>query len=132
MGYRLRPRHNQRLLNECCQQVNDRRFLEPSSGTDLLRHFQRPSACKDGEPAEERSLFSGKQIVAPVDRPLQCLVARQRRPAAAGEETEPVTQPFVDLYGCQGAGPCGRQLDRQRDPIELPADTCHCPGIVFR
>jgi hypothetical protein len=46
-------------------------------------------------------------------------------PAGAGEQAEAVVEPFGDLAGGQGAGPCRGQLDRQRHAVQAPAQLGH-------
>jgi len=52
-------------------------------------------------------------------------VPRQRGPAAAGEQDEPVIQALGELGWRQRGQPNGRQLDGQRHPVQRPADPGH-------
>jgi hypothetical protein len=52
-------------------------------------------------------------------------VPRQRGPAAAGEQREPVIQPLGELIRGQRTQPDGRQLDGQRHSVQRPADPGH-------
>ena len=61
-------------------------------------------------------------VVAPLDGRAQRLLARQRGPAAAGEQAEAVVELGQDLLDPQHAGARRRQLERQRDAVEPPAD----------
>ena len=71
------------------------------------------------------ALRLGQQVVAPVERRPQRLLARQRRPAAAGQQPEAVVQPGGDLLDRQRRHPRRRQLERQRDAVQPPADLRH-------
>jgi hypothetical protein len=63
--------------------------------------------------------------VAPLDRRAQGLLPRQRCPAAARQQPQPVVQPRRHLLGRQRRHPRRRQLDRQRDAVQPPADLRH-------
>jgi hypothetical protein len=52
--------------------------------------FQREPAREHAQPRQQRPLGRGQQVVAPLDRGAQRLVARERSPAAAGEQAESV------------------------------------------
>ena len=60
---------------------------------------------------------------------LQCLLARQHRPAAAGEEPEPVVEGGGDPDGRHHANPGGGQFDGQGQAVEVAADLCHRLGV---
>ena len=49
----------------------------------------------------------------------------QRGPAAAGQQAEPVVEPAGELIDGHGAQPGRGQLDRQRQPVQCPADARH-------
>ncbi len=77
--------------------------------------------------------------MAPADRRAQRLVpgrgtARDRAhgtvPAARGQQPEPVVQPLQQLCGGQRPQPSGRQLQRQRNPLQAPAQLAYlgAPG----
>ena len=51
-------------------------------------------------------------------------------PSAAGEEAEPLVEPFEDLRRVEAADACRGQLDRERDPVEAPADIGHGSRVV--
>jgi len=56
-------------------------------------------------------------------------VPGQRRPAAAGEQREPVIEAFGELRRGQRARPDRGQLDGQRHAVERPADPRHRVGV---
>ena len=68
-----------------------------AAGAHLLGGLQREAAGEDGQAAEEHALLAGEQVVAPLDRGAQRLLARARRAAAAGEDVEAVVQARRDL-----------------------------------
>ena len=72
--------------------------------------------------AEGTLLRGGQQVIAPVDRRPQRLVPRIGGRPPVGQEPELVRQVRLDLLHRQHAGPRRRQLDRQRQAVQLPAD----------
>ena len=70
--------------------------------------------------------------MAPVDRGLERLMTRQRRPAPARQQCEPIGQAVEDLLHRQNAGPHRRELDRERQAVEPPADIHDRPLVCLR
>ena len=60
--------------------------LEAVARADRLGRLERPPAGEDREPAQERPLLLGEQVVAPVDRRPQRLLARRARAAPARQQ----------------------------------------------
>ncbi len=63
--------------------------------------------------------------MAPPDRRPQCLLALGQVAGAPGREPEPVVEGRHQLRGSQLGGPRGNELDRERQPIQPPADLGH-------
>ena len=60
--------------------------------------------------------------MAPLDGGPQRLVARQGRATSSREQAEPVRQAIVDLLHGQDPRPDRRELDREGQTVEPPAD----------
>ena len=75
-------------------------------------------------PSRRSSVRSGSSssVVAPVDRRAQRLQTRQRTARAAGEQVEAVGEPGGDVLDRQDPHARGRELDRERDAVEVLAD----------
>ena len=69
-----------------------------------------------------RAVVVGQEVPAPVDQGVERLLARDGRPATAGEESEPVAEARRDLVGRHGRHAGGGELDRERDAVEAAAD----------
>jgi hypothetical protein len=121
---------DERLVDEPREQVDDPAALDRSAGADALRGVEREPAGEDREPAEEDALGARQEVVAPGDRPPQRLLARQRGPAAGGEHVEAVGQARRDLGGRERGRACGRELERERHPVQAPAQLGHGGGRV--
>ena len=63
--------------------------------------------------------------MTPVERPAQCLLARQCRAVAAGQQLEAIIQTGIDLLDRQGAHTRSRQFERQRNAVEVDAQLRH-------
>src|SRR5581483_11849425 len=61
------------------------------------RRIEREAAAEDGEPTQQRLLLRAEQLVAPVHRLTQRLVARRGKPPPGDEEAEPVGEPLLEL-----------------------------------
>ena len=93
------------------------------------------AACSVQPPANTdtwRSMRCSRRrqlLVAPLHRRVQRLVARQRA-AAAGEQAKAIIQPRGNLGHRQHRHARRRQLDRQRDAVEAPADLRDRRGVA--
>src|SRR5262249_23621720 len=86
------------------------------------RRFQSKTAGEDRQDAQHDALGFGKKLVAPVERRPQRLVAWQCRAATLGEKIETVVEPSSELLHPERRGAGRRQLDGERDAVELPTD----------
>ena len=92
---------------------------------DRLGRVEGEATGEHRQPIEHRALGVGQQLVGPVDRGLQRLVARHRGAAPAGEHPEPLVEPLEDLGRRDGPGPGRGQLDGERDAVEPAAQLDH-------
>ena len=99
---------------------------------DRLRGLERAAAGKDSELCEHRALGVVEQVVAPSDRRRQRPLAGRRVAWAGAEQLRLPLYPLVHLGGRQQPRSRRRQLDRQRQSVEAPADAGHGPGPVLR
>ncbi len=86
-----------RLVDEPVEQVDDVELVDDTPCADPLRRLEVESAPEHGEAVEQRLLLGGEQIVGPLDRGEERLVALAGGPAAAREEAEPLAQPVQDV-----------------------------------
>ncbi len=73
---------------------------------------------------QHRPFVVVEQVVGPPHRVAQRLVALQPAPRSR-QQPEPVTETVPHLLGAHRHHPRRRQLDRQRDPVQAPADLRH-------
>jgi hypothetical protein len=64
---------------------------------ELLGRLERGAAPKDGEPREEALLVGGQQLLAPLDRGPEGLLAGVRV-SSASQQVEALREPFEDLF----------------------------------
>ena len=91
------------------------------------RRLERPAAGEDREPRRQALLGVRQQVVAPVERRPQRLLARQRAARAAGQQAEALVQPGANASHGESAHARRGQLERQRDAVEPPADLVAAP-----
>ena len=72
--------------------------------------------------AQQSLLVGSEQVVTPVDRGAQRLLARDRRPRSAGQQRQAIRQPLGELLDRQQPQPRRGQLDRKRQPVQVRAD----------
>jgi hypothetical protein len=71
--------YEERLLDKSCEQERDFVVIEAVSGADLLGRLQREASREGREPPQQDLLLGREQLVAPVERRLERLLARRRR-----------------------------------------------------
>jgi hypothetical protein len=98
---------------------------QAGDGGHGLDGLQREAARKDRERVEECALRLAEQLVAPIERSSQALLARQSGPAAACEAGKAILQAGGNGLDRQDPDAGGGQLDRQGDAIQPGADLRH-------
>ncbi len=87
-----------------------------------LGRLQGEAADEDGQPAEQRPLLAGQQVVAPGDRVAQGPLPRRGVARAPRQQGQAVRQPGQQGRRSEHLGAGRRQLDRQRQAVEGTAD----------
>jgi hypothetical protein len=80
----------QRFRDKTRYAARDTRCGTVSVTNDESRRLQRAPTREDSQMAQRPLLPTGQQLIAPVERCMQRLVPRRRRPSAAGQQSEPV------------------------------------------
>ena len=106
------------LSTSRASEVDDLAARDRAAGAHVLGRLQREAAGEDGQAPEEHALLAGEQVVAPLDRGAQRLLARARGAAAGGEHVEAVAQPRRDLVERERRHARRGQLDGQRHAVE--------------
>ena len=121
---------HQRLVDEQGELVQNLVALHPVGAGDRLGGIEVEATQEHGQPAEQDALGVGEKSVRPIHRGAQGLLSAHRNARATGQQAEAVMQTVDDLRQRQGAHSRRRELDRQRHPVQAPADLCHRAGIV--
>ncbi len=116
---------HQRLLGQRGQQLEHLLRLDRVARADPFGRFQARPAGEHREPAQDHPFGVGEQPPAPVDHRAQRPVMWQRSTATAGQQAEPIVEPAGELIEGHGAQPGRGQFDRQRHPVQRPADAHH-------
>ena len=105
-----------------CRAANDRR-----------RRVQREAPGEHRQPPQHDPFGVWQQVMAPVQRRAQRLVARQRRPATASQQGKAIVKTCQDMFDPQRNRPCGSKFDRQRHAVEPSANRAnHLKRLVPR
>src|SRR5947199_18509 len=88
-------------------------------------------ASRRPEATAARRFVVVEQRVAPVERGAERLLAIQRGTAAGAEHVERGPEALGELGGGEVADARGRQLDRQRHPVQAPADRGSSGQVVL-
>src|SRR5438874_1968917 len=76
-------REDQRLRHELCEQLEDVVLHEVAPRADHLGCLKQPTTRENPQASEQQTLRGGEQLIAPIHRAAQCLLARQGGAAAA-------------------------------------------------
>jgi hypothetical protein len=85
---------------------------------------------KEGEEHEEALLAGLEEVVAPLDRRPERLLALGQVAGPAAEELQAVSEAVAESLGREEVQARRGQLDGQRQAIETPADLEHRGGVV--
>jgi hypothetical protein len=119
------------LLSEhqrCRDELIERRQprLDVSLDGDRLGGLDRPPAGEDRDAREQPLFLRREQPIAPDQRAMHGLVARDGRAIAVGQDLHLVLQLRGDLAQRSVMAQRRSQLQRQRNAIQLAADLCDC------
>src|SRR5262249_22671101 len=117
-----RVERDERFVDERAQYIDDLRTREVVAGADAFRSFDREAVDEDGQPAKEHTFARGEELEAPVERCGERLLPLPRSARPPREQSEPVVESTGDLWRREMAYAGGRQLERERDAVEAPAD----------
>ena len=107
----------------------ERGVVHRPAGRHAQRRLDRERPDEDGEAAQHQALRLGQQAIAPVQRRLQGALPRRRVALAGPGQRQALVQQGRGLPQAIGLDPPGRQLDRQRHPVEPAADFRHQGGV---
>jgi hypothetical protein len=110
-----------RLVLEQAAADKSIKMLE-GSVTNPFGRLEAAAAVEDSEPSEQPLLVSCEQAVAPLESRAQGALPLGQVTCAAGQEWEPLLEPFQKQRRSKRPGARGRKLDRQRQAIKPPAD----------
>ncbi len=96
--------------------------VELAAGAHVLDRLELEAAGEDREPPEQRPLVRVEQVVAPLERRGQRLLARRRRVAPAAEHAEAIVEPLGDRRRAQRSDAARGELERERQAVEAEAD----------
>ena len=114
-GHRLGP--EQVVVQERLDAVDD---VELELSGDGLGALEREAADEDGKAREERLLLRGEEVVAPLRRGTQASGGARACPApgAAFRRSSLPSETLEDRARGEQLDPRGRQLERERQPVE--------------
>ena len=104
------------------QRAHDVQHVGVPVAAHLLGGVQRPRADEDREPAEERALVLGEQVVAPLEGGAQRAVPGGRVAGVGREHRHAVAQPVGELGRGEELRPRGGQLQGEGEAVEPSAD----------
>ena len=85
------------LVHQLTQHVDHIRRVELVAGQDRLRRRQVTATGEHRQPLQRMTFGRGEQVIGPVDRAPQRLVAFRSRATAVGEEREPLIEPGDEI-----------------------------------
>ena len=123
-------RRHQRALDQRPDLVDHGPLVLPRFAQHGGGQLEREAADEHAEPPEHRLLGRGQQAVAPVERRHQRLLARRQAAVFAAQQLEALRQPGLQPVQPQQRQARRRQLDGQRDAVQMPAQLDHRVAVV--
>ena len=109
----------------------DRKQIRAVVGTNRLDGVDRAAAREHREPREQDALGLGEERVAPVERRAKRLLPARKIARAACEHVERLFEPLHHPRRRQQLAARGGELDRERQPVEPPADLRDVPRTLL-
>ncbi len=122
------PRHH-RLLQQTLYAVDHLPWAILRLAADGRRRLEREAVAKHREPPEEPLLSRLEEVVAPGDQVVEGPLPQRRRAIDGGKLEEPLAQHGGDPRRAEEGDAGGSQLEREGDPLGLPADCDHRLGV---
>ena len=121
------------LVDEAAEELQDIQLVGAGAGGDVRRGGEVEAPGEHRQGVEQALLVGGEELVRPVDRrPQRGLPRRQVGEATGrGEEAEPVAEAGEEIGRAQQPDPGGGQLDRQRQPVQMPAYLGNDRAVLF-
>ena len=110
------------------QRLQRRRHVRARVG-DSLDRVEGRATGEDGERAEDVRGRVVEEAVAPVDRRAQRALPLGEVRCAPRQQREALSEPLRGALGAEHPHPRGRELDREREPVERPADPRDCVRV---
>ncbi len=120
---------DQRVADQIVEQRRHLRAVDAVARAYRLRVVERAVAREHRQPLEQPSLRLAELLVRPVDRGAQGRVAGGRAAARHRQQAEPLVEPRDDLGRRHRARAAGRELDRQRQAVQPPAQLADCGEV---
>jgi hypothetical protein len=119
------------LPDERRHSVEYRRLLTGLSA-DRLDGVEPAASGEHRKRREEAPLLVRQEVVAPLDRGPEGLLSLVRVARAAGQKRETLVQSSRQRLRGEQLEPRRRELDREREPVEPPADLEQGGGVLAR
>src|SRR5687767_14008886 len=87
-----------------------------------LGGLDRPASCKDSQAPEHPLFITGQQVMAPLERSAQALLSLGQITGAVGQQRQALLDALQQRLRRYQDDPRRRQLNRQPQSIESPAD----------
>ncbi len=97
---------------------------------DRLHCVEAAAVDEHGQASKQASLVLVEQVVAPGDRRSEGLLALLEITSAAGQHAQPLVQAAEQGLRREHNDSRGRELEREREPIDASADLCNRCDVV--
>jgi hypothetical protein len=92
--------------------------LDALACTDRLGGFERPASGKHRQTVEQTPFRAGQQMITPIERRMQRLLARQGHATAARQEADTLVEPRRDLLHREALDPSCRELQGEGNAVQ--------------
>ena len=124
-------RDHQRFVDQRAHVIEHRPFIELPVSSHRLRQLHSEAAREYAQPPEDDPFLIVEQAMAPLQRGAQGLMAAKRSACTSGEQLEARVEFVPHSPQTQRGYARSRQLDRQRQSVEPPADVDRQLRVLF-
>ena len=121
--------HDEGLVDQSGQHVEHGPTGVAGIAADGFGGVERERSGEGAQASEHGPLVGSEQLVAPLDRGEQGLLAGQHRTSPTRQEQEAPVELLGDLVRGHGPAASGSQLQGERDAVQTAADLTHRAGI---
>src|ERR1700722_2336560 len=113
---------HERFVDQRSERFEDMALTRVLATRGSNRAIYGKCVSENREAPGKNALVLAEQLIAPVERRAQRLLARQQVPSASRQQRKPLIESIAELLRAQKRRSCRREFDRERNTVEAAAN----------